>query len=272
MSVDDYALSRDYLASVRLNLQHHLWSENFGYMMHPAIPCDKIDLAIADIGTGTGIWLLEVSRHLLSPSPLLYGLDISGDQFPRLEWLPPNIKFLELDALDPEGPPADMAEAFDIVHIRLFIAIVKNNDPTVLLDYCYKLLKQGGYLQWDEHEASMNRVGSHKGSPTEGMSMLEKITRSKDSNWIPSLPNIFSKRGFEVINVDSRIVLPWHRGWFVDNYCMLADEFVRRAEKGGKDIYPVDDFYKQVSAKASVEKSMGSYMDQTLQIVVGRKT
>ena len=90
MGIDDYTLGRDYRASARLHVQHHLWSETFGYMMNPVIPTTKQGLAIADIGTGTGIWLLEVDRRLSNPSSRLCGLDISGDQFPRPEWLPPN--------------------------------------------------------------------------------------------------------------------------------------------------------------------------------------
>ena len=272
MGIDDYTLGRDYRASARLHVQHHLWSETFGYMINPVIPTTKQGLSVADIGTGTGIWLLEVDRHLSNPSSRLCGLDISGDQFPRPEWLPKNAQFLECDALDPNGPPEHLAEAFDIVHIRLFIAIIKNNDPTTLLDFCHKLLKPGGHLQWDDHEPSVNRVGSHAGSSTEGMTMISRMTRThKPTDWIAKLPQTFEERGFKVVTVDQQMILPWQRGMYVDNYCMLADEFVQRAELGGDGINPVDDFYKQLSAKASVEKNLGSYVELTLQIVVGSK-
>ncbi|MCJ1382256.1 hypothetical protein MMC17_005369 [Xylographa soralifera] len=272
MGIDDYTLGRDYRASARLHVQHHLWSETLGYVMNPAIPSDRSDLAIADVGTGTGIWLLELDRRLPTPATRLCGLDISADQFPRAEWLPSNAEFVECDALDPNGPPADLIGVFDIVHIRLFIAIIKNNDPTVLLDFCHKLLKPGGFLQWDDHEPSVNQVGSYKGSPTEGMEMISRMTQThKPTAWIARLPTTFGERGFEVVDVDSRVILPWQRGMYTDNYCILADEFVERAGKGGSGINPVDDFYQQLSAKASAEKQLGSYMEQTLQIVVGRK-
>lgn len=92
MGIDDYTLGRDYRASGRLHLQHHLWLETFGYHLNPSIPTSKEDLAIVDVGTGTGVWLLELDRRLPNPSARLCGVDISADQFPRPEWLPPNAR------------------------------------------------------------------------------------------------------------------------------------------------------------------------------------
>lgn len=68
---DQYLLSRDYIdvsrygftASSkqaradhcpRLNLQHSLWTQMFGYLLHPDIDTTNKDLKIADVGTGTG--------------------------------------------------------------------------------------------------------------------------------------------------------------------------------------------------------------------------
>ena len=272
MGLDDYTLGRNYFASARLNVQHHLWSETFGYLLNPTIPLNQPNLAIAEVGTGTGIWLLEIDRRLPTPAALLCGLDIAGDQFPRPEWLPSNAKFLEHDAFEPSGPPPELAGQFDVVHIRLFIAIIKDNDPTGLLAYCRKLLKPGGYLQWDDHEPSLNRVGSYEGSPTEGMEMISRLTQThKPTAWLKQLPKTFAECGFDVVDVDQKVILPWQRGMYADNYCMLADEFVARAEQGGEGIGPVEEFYKELSAKASMEKLQGSYADLTFQIVVGRK-
>lgn len=40
----------------RLNLQHYLWKDQTGFLLHPAITLDtsRTDLRIADVGTGTG--------------------------------------------------------------------------------------------------------------------------------------------------------------------------------------------------------------------------
>ena len=38
----------------RLNLQHYLWKDQTGYLLHPSIPLSNPNIKIADIGTGTG--------------------------------------------------------------------------------------------------------------------------------------------------------------------------------------------------------------------------
>ena len=68
---DHYILSRGFAANVRfvleyrarseinsrtirLNLQHYLWKDEVGYLLHPSIPLDVENLSVADIGVGTG--------------------------------------------------------------------------------------------------------------------------------------------------------------------------------------------------------------------------
>ena len=275
MGTDDYALGRDYRASARLHLQHHLWSETFGYYLNPSIPSSKKGLAIADVGTGTGIWLLELDRRLPISAARLCGLDISGDQFPRPEWLPPNAQFIEHDAFDPAGPPTELRGKFDVVHLRLFIAIIKYDDPTPVLDFCYKLLKPSGFLQWDEGDPSVNLVCGHNDSPTEGMSMISQMIQNppghRSTRWINRLPKIFQERGFDIIDIDRKVILPWQRGMYADSFCMLADEFVERSERGNKGNNPVESYFRELPTKASAEKLLGSYMELTLQTVVGKK-
>lgn len=57
-STDPYRLGRDVIASTRLNLQHYIWKENIGYLLHPSIrfpnASSNSDISIADVGTGTG--------------------------------------------------------------------------------------------------------------------------------------------------------------------------------------------------------------------------
>lgn len=57
-STDPYRLGRDVIASTRLNLQHYIWKESIGYLLHPSIrfpdASSNSDISIADVGTGTG--------------------------------------------------------------------------------------------------------------------------------------------------------------------------------------------------------------------------
>ncbi|KUI58307.1 hypothetical protein VP1G_05593 [Cytospora mali] len=89
---DDYVFTRDILDNNRINYMHTLWTKIFGYVVHPKIPIDKPDLRVADVGTGTGIWLFGV-RELIPRSARLEGFDISFNAAPPAETLPSNVAF-----------------------------------------------------------------------------------------------------------------------------------------------------------------------------------
>ena len=63
--VDSYGLTRDKTESGRLNAQHYVWKTNIGFLLHPRI-ASSLGKAprIGDIGTGTGIWILELADQL----------------------------------------------------------------------------------------------------------------------------------------------------------------------------------------------------------------
>ena len=68
------------------------------------------------------------------------GFDISAAQFTQAEWLPSNMSFEILDAT--VEPPQHFQGQFDIVHLRLFLAVVNDNNVTPVLDHCLKLLSE----------------------------------------------------------------------------------------------------------------------------------
>ncbi|KAJ5959680.1 uncharacterized protein N7479_006830 [Penicillium vulpinum] len=76
-----YLLDRDEAETTRLNNQHHFLVE-LSNLIHPSIPKDGIT-AVADLGTGTGVWLEDVANLLPNKSVYLHGFDISSVQFPR---------------------------------------------------------------------------------------------------------------------------------------------------------------------------------------------
>ena len=244
------------------------------YMLNPKIPASSPGLAIADVGTGTGVWLFEVGQRLPEPASILCGIDISDAQFPHHEWLPQGAHFRQCDALDPDGPPINLDGKFDIVHLRLGISMVKDNNPTNLIRFCSKLLKPGGHIQWDEMEPPTVKVGSYNGSAVEGMNAIMKMCYDqRPSSWMSILPQWLEKEGsFRVIEVDERVIPPWHRGWHIDNWCMLVDEFTERAEAGGPGINPIPDYYAKIPLLAPQEKAQGSWVEESLQIIVAQKT
>ena len=84
------------------------------------------------------IWLINVNRQL--PSAQLDGFDISVDQFPSKEWLPDNISLHRLNVLKPI--PEELKGKYDLVHLRLFLAVVKNDNPAPILRNLMDMLSQ----------------------------------------------------------------------------------------------------------------------------------
>lgn len=96
-------------------------------------------------------WLIEVAHGLpgsLRPHVHLFGPDISTTYFPARGRLSETVTMEALSGLS--DIPAELVGVFDVVHVRAFTAVIKNNNPTPLAANAIKMLKPGGYLQWDE--------------------------------------------------------------------------------------------------------------------------
>ncbi|RAH66385.1 class I SAM-dependent methyltransferase, partial [Aspergillus aculeatinus CBS 121060] len=132
----------------RLNDQQLLWRLQTGHILSPLIP-RRPGMRIADLGTGTG--------HV-DPLPLraipdldkaeICGYDISDLSYPPSATLPRNVKLGKLDALS--DLPEEYRSAFDVVHLRLWICVIRDNCPDKLIEVATAMLKPGGYIQWEE--------------------------------------------------------------------------------------------------------------------------
>ena len=90
------APGQSYQAVARAHLQHFLFKQQLGYLINPKIKLEGDSIKIADIGSGTGIWLLDVASTL-PPSAKLDGFDLDLSGCPHQEWRPSNVKFHKLD-------------------------------------------------------------------------------------------------------------------------------------------------------------------------------
>lgn len=146
---ETYHLPRDAAETIRLNAQHHALVHRTGWLLHPKIEesISKITRPqVADVACGTGIWALEVAEKF--PATLITGLDVSTKQFPPQWSWPDNGKLEMLDLLG-EIPPQYRGK-FDVVHCRFLLAAGPMVDPKLWADAFSKLLKPGGWLQWQE--------------------------------------------------------------------------------------------------------------------------
>lgn len=187
-----YMLGRSYAAASRLNFQHYLWRESLHFNLHPSISIPE-KARIADVATGTAIWLVDIAREY--PTAQLDGFDINTSQAPPKQWLPPNITLKTWNIFD--DVPQHMIGIYDVVHVRLLVLVVQKGDPRKILRNLICMLKPGGYIQWDE----LNYPGTHvknssNSSLTPALDELREMVYSRGRNdWILQLPDFFIQEG-----------------------------------------------------------------------------
>ncbi|KAJ5595212.1 Methyltransferase type 12 [Penicillium hispanicum] len=150
---DIYLFGRGEVETERLNRQHPFFvALSNNELIHPSILKDSIH-AVADIGTGTGIWLQDVAKALSDTSPLyLHGFDVSSAQYPAGHVIPGLGKgTIQLSVHDTLHPyPSEHYGRYDLVHIRLLTAGLPKEDYATVVNNAWDLLKPGGYIQWEE--------------------------------------------------------------------------------------------------------------------------
>ncbi|KAH8898842.1 S-adenosyl-L-methionine-dependent methyltransferase [Thozetella sp. PMI_491] len=107
---------------------------------------------IIDLGTGTGIWAVEVADQ--NPSAEVLGVDLSPIQ-PL--WVPPNVKFIIDDVEDDWMHGKD----WDLVHLRCLNPWLK--DQAKVLASAFDNMRPGGWIEVQEFDG---RVHSDDGTVT----------------------------------------------------------------------------------------------------------
>ncbi|EED20068.1 conserved hypothetical protein [Talaromyces stipitatus ATCC 10500] len=188
-----YALQQNHRSAIRLNLQHFLWRQVFGFHIHPSVPTNLG--RIADVACGTALWLIDVSRRF--PHSQLDGLDIDLTQAPHPKWLPSNIHLQSWDIFT--DVPAGLKAKYDLVHVRLLVLVLSGLDPMPVLHHFFQLVKPGGYLQWDELD-TVNMCIKKVDSSIRA-SALQEIKEASHAggrhDWILELPRLLTEAGFQ---------------------------------------------------------------------------
>lgn len=146
-----YLFERNDAELRRLNEQHNLLTRLCrNSLLELQIPANDVR-KIADVGTGTGIWLKDLARRLSNPPSLereYFGFDISAKHFPSTPGK--RMSFHQHDILEPF--PVAFHGKFDLVHIRLLVLALKKTQFQTAVTNVIQLLKPGGYIQWEEFE------------------------------------------------------------------------------------------------------------------------
>lgn len=104
-------------------------------------------VSVADVGTGTGIWLVDLASSL-PPTARLDGYDFNTSKFRPATSRPPNVQLLEANAAEPFAP--ELQGQYDLVHVRLLVLGLKPSDWQPVAANLRTLLRPGGFLVWEE--------------------------------------------------------------------------------------------------------------------------
>lgn len=173
MPDDTYTLPRHGDESTRLDAQHEAYSKIIGYLLHPRIQAAlQPDARIADVGTGTGVWLQDLAKTCPSTWKL-QGFDISDEQFP-----PTNERYsIQYDRLNiTEAIPEQYQGQFDVVHLRLLVCGLTSDQWELAARNLLQLLKPGGFLQW--HESQFRGIHTYQSVPGASIENNELLIRN----------------------------------------------------------------------------------------------
>lgn len=264
---EEYMLGRNLSASARLNYQFFLWKDTLGFNIHPSIPLPDDEFYIGDLATGTGIWLIDVSRDYRKA--YLDGFDISLEQVPQKEWFPPNMTLSTWNVYD--EIPKDTVEKYDLIHLRLLGLAVRNGETGIVFENVFKMLNPGGYVQWDElneAHASVKTINPSIKAPALEELIGDSYARTK-YNWPLQLAESAKAVGFE----DARIYHFEDRSEMSRAQAELAmmffQEYASRLEPSGQTEEAV--YYRDLLKIAAQETLDGSALLVPKVVCVARK-
>nr|XP_001396471.2 hypothetical protein ANI_1_800114 [Aspergillus niger CBS 513.88] len=200
MPPPEYVFPRDYLDNNRINLQHYLSTEIFGYFLHPDIPVQNPNLKIADIAAGT------------NRSPLSYATFSLGAYTQYV--------------------PKESKGVYDIVHVRNVVFVLSDQGIEDILSKVFGLIKPGGYTQWGEVDIHYLRIDKiNEECSTSALEEIVRITRSADPrlvpHWDPELPRLFESIGLVDIKKETREG-PGYMDYMLHECVLMAHDIIVR--------------------------------------------
>ncbi|KAA8913408.1 S-adenosyl-L-methionine-dependent methyltransferase [Sphaerosporella brunnea] len=136
--VDKYVIPTDDTERDRLDINHEVLLHQLDGELHGA-PM-KNPKRILDVGTGTGIWAIDMAEK--HPYAEVLGIDLSPTQ---PSWVPPNCRF-EVDDADDDWVHA--SDSFDFIHLRNLNQGIQ--DWGHVMSEAYRCVKPGGYIELSE--------------------------------------------------------------------------------------------------------------------------
>ncbi|KAI1077851.1 S-adenosyl-L-methionine-dependent methyltransferase [Whalleya microplaca] len=257
----------------RLNDQFDLMTENIGYILHPSVALPSAP-RIADIGTGTARFLLRLQPTY--PDANLEGFDISSALFPPQSSLPSNVSLAELDMKQPF--PEHMYGKYDLVHARMLVAAMLPGDWEPAVVNLARLLKPGGFLQWEE----CNFLNAEWQTDTPGASVentrrmgdaFRAVLRERISYGWNTLPDHMRAAGLTsvVSDVSSSDKVPETRARLTQSIMNLIFTWARVSIERGASESMFGDSLENLEKAVHDEITSGCYFKYNIHVVCARK-
>ncbi len=145
-----YLLPKDALEDQRLNFQHRVLYRTISN--HYLAPIAETTATILDVGTGTGIWPVEMAA--LFPQAHIIGVDASLSSLPNP--LPTQCLFCQANVL--QGLPFPDAQ-FDMTHQRLLVAAIPTARWSGVVRELVRVTREGGWIELLEIGDTIQNAG-----------------------------------------------------------------------------------------------------------------
>ncbi|KAA8652363.1 class I SAM-dependent methyltransferase [Aspergillus tanneri] len=179
------------------------------------------------------LWLAQLHSEQQKESIRMDGFDIDITQCPPAGWVTDNIHFRRWNAIEP--PPSELRGQFDLVHLRLVMIGINNEDVPALVENLSLLLKPGGWLQWEEmNNFDNNIVTVDESTPKTAIAeLLQWMTigpkeRRKGNEWRLTIPGVLEQHGFTNVRVENHSDPPYMRRWMTEVTFQTLTEFASK--------------------------------------------
>ncbi|KAG0174478.1 hypothetical protein DFQ28_006453 [Apophysomyces sp. BC1034] len=195
-----YWLPKDEEEQERLTVQHLAIKELYnGNVLTSTF--DYVNLEencrVLDVGCGSGIWAMDMA--MAYPKSEFIGVDIADVRVQNIEL--DNVTFGHGNVLERLDFPDN---SFDLVHMRLFVLALREDEWPGAVREAFRLVKPGGVLHLMEYDILVNGNEIVR----KGMQAVQDTCRDRgqDPNIALQIERLASEAGGKVVQTDYRLV------------------------------------------------------------------